>query len=61
MTRRRLTLLGATGSIGDSTLDVVTRHPDRFEVVALAAHRNAGKLLELCRRHRPRVAALHDA
>ncbi|MDE2002981.1 MAG: 1-deoxy-D-xylulose-5-phosphate reductoisomerase [Betaproteobacteria bacterium] len=61
MTRRRLTLLGATGSIGDSTLDVVARHPDRFEVVALAAHRNAGKLLELCRRHRPRVAALHDA
>ncbi len=60
MTRRRLTLLGATGSIGDSTLDVVARHPDRFEVVALAAHRNADKLLDLCRRHRPRVAALHD-
>ncbi|HMA31742.1 MAG TPA: 1-deoxy-D-xylulose-5-phosphate reductoisomerase [Casimicrobiaceae bacterium] len=58
--RRRLTLLGATGSIGDSTLDVVARHPERFEVVALAAHRNADKLLELCRRHRPRVAALYD-
>src|SRR5512144_461412 len=58
---RRLTLLGATGSIGDSTLDVVARHPDRFEVVALAAHSNAAKMRELCRRFRPRYAALCDA
>ena len=58
--RRRLTLLGATGSIGDSTLDVVARHPDRFEIVALAAHRNERKLLDLCRRFRPRFAALGD-
>ncbi|HLW13751.1 MAG TPA: 1-deoxy-D-xylulose-5-phosphate reductoisomerase [Casimicrobiaceae bacterium] len=59
--RRTLTLLGATGSIGDSALDVVARHPDRFTVAALAAHRNGAKLLALCRRFRPRVAALHDA
>jgi 1-deoxy-D-xylulose-5-phosphate reductoisomerase len=59
--RRTLTLLGATGSIGDSTLDVVARHPDRFSVGALAAHRNHAKLLTLCRRFRPRVAALVDA
>jgi 1-deoxy-D-xylulose-5-phosphate reductoisomerase len=58
--RRTLTLLGATGSIGDSTLDVVARHPDRFTVAALAAHRNDAKLLALCRRFRPRVAAMHD-
>ncbi len=60
---RRLTLLGATGSIGASTLDVVARHPDRFDVVALAAHSNADKLAELCRRFRPAYAALadHDA
>jgi 1-deoxy-D-xylulose-5-phosphate reductoisomerase len=58
--RRALTLLGATGSIGDSTLDVVARHPERFAVVALAAHRNHEKLLTLCRRFRPRVAALAD-
>jgi 1-deoxy-D-xylulose-5-phosphate reductoisomerase len=57
---RRLTLLGATGSIGDSTLDVVARHPDRFEVVALGAHSNARKLREICRRFRPRYAALAD-
>ena len=58
---RTLTLLGATGSIGDSTLDVVARHPDRFTVAALAAQRNHAKLLTLCRRFRPHVAALHDA
>ncbi len=60
MTRRRLSLLGATGSIGDSTLDVVARHPDRFEVAALAAHGQWQKLALLCRRFRPLVAALVD-
>ena len=57
----RLVLLGATGSIGDSTLDVVARHRERFEVVALAAHSNAAKLRELCRKFRPRYAALGQA
>ncbi|HET8876349.1 MAG TPA: 1-deoxy-D-xylulose-5-phosphate reductoisomerase, partial [Casimicrobiaceae bacterium] len=57
---RTLALLGATGSIGDSTLDVVARHPERFSVAALAANRNHAKLLGLCRRFRPRVAALAD-
>ena len=56
----RITLLGATGSIGDSTVDVIARHPDRFEIVALAAHSNAAKLRELCHRFRPRYAALCD-
>jgi len=57
---RRISLLGATGSIGDSTLDVIARHPDRFQVVALAAHRHWHKLADLCRRHRPHLAALLD-
>ena len=56
-----LTLLGATGSIGASTLDVVARHPERFEVIALTAHRNVDGLLQLCRRHRPRFAVMADA
>jgi len=60
MTIRRLSLLGATGSIGDSTLDVVARHPERFEVAALAAHGQWEKLALLCRRFRPSVAALVD-
>jgi 1-deoxy-D-xylulose-5-phosphate reductoisomerase len=60
MSRRHLTLLGATGSIGASTLDVVARHPERFVVTALAAHRNAGKLAALCRQFRPAYAVLLD-
>jgi len=51
-------VLGATGSIGASTLDLVARHPDRYTVVALSAHRSVDALIELCRRHRPRTAVL---
>jgi len=58
---KRLTLLGSTGSIGDSTLDVVARHPDRFSVYALTAHRNGDKLVEQCLRFRPEVAVVGDA
>lgn len=53
-----LSVLGATGSIGLSTLDVVARNPERFEVHALSAHRQVDKLAELCRRFRPRRAVL---
>ncbi len=57
---RRIALLGATGSIGASTLDVVARHPDRFEIGALSAHRNVDKLADLCATYRPRVAVIAD-
>ena len=60
MTTRSISLLGATGSIGDSTLDVVLRHPDRFAVVALAARSQWEKLAVLCRRFSPKLAALLD-
>ena len=46
---RNLTILGSTGSIGENTLDVVARHPDRFRVVALTANKGATKMLEQCR------------
>ena len=59
--RKRLTVLGATGSIGVSTLDVVARHPDRYEVFGLSAHRRVDELAQLCRRFSPRVAAVADA
>ena len=55
---RSLTLLGATGSIGASTLDVIARHPSRYRVFALTAHRAADALLALCLRHEPRYAVL---
>ncbi len=53
-----LAILGATGSIGASTLDVAARHPERYRVFALSAHASAEPLAELCRRHRPRHAVL---
>ena len=59
--RRKLTILGATGTIGVSTLDVVARHPDRFEVVALTGHTQDIRLLEQCRQFQPRYAVLLDA
>jgi 1-deoxy-D-xylulose-5-phosphate reductoisomerase len=53
-----LCVLGATGSIGASTLDVVARHAERYRVFALTAHSAADALLELCRTHKPRYAVL---
>ena len=53
-----LAVLGATGSIGTSTLDVAARHPDRYRLFALTAHSSADALLALCRTHRPRYAVL---
>src|SRR5512144_2125823 len=57
---KRLAILGSTGSIGVQALDVVARTEGRFEVVALAAARNAERLVEQVRRFRPRVVALAD-
>ena len=53
-----LAILGATGSIGASTLDVVARHPGRYRVFALTANGSSEQLAELCARHRPRYAVL---
>ena len=53
-------VLGSTGSVGDSTLDVLARNPDRFHLVALGAHRNAAKLAQQILRWRPAYAALAD-
>src|SRR5207244_1633856 len=54
-------ILGSTGSVGANTLDVVERHPGRFEVVALTAGRNDTLLLAQCKAHRPRHAVMADA
>ena len=56
-----ITILGSTGSIGVSTLDVVARHPERFRVVALTANRSVETLAEQCIRFRPDYAVLADA
>jgi 1-deoxy-D-xylulose-5-phosphate reductoisomerase len=54
-------VLGSTGTIGENTLDVISRHPDRFRVVALGAQRNHAKLLAQCQMYRPAYAAMADA
>ena len=59
--RQRLAVLGSTGSIGVSTLDVVARHPDRFEVHGLSAHSRIDDLAAQCRRFLPSVAVVPDA
>lgn len=57
---KSIAVLGATGSIGASTLDVVARHPDRFRVSALAAHRSVDALTALCAKFRPELAVIAD-
>ncbi len=57
---RKLTVLGSTGSIGVSTLDVVARHLDRYEIVALSANRRIDMLFEQCMQFRPKFAVVAD-
>jgi len=59
--RQRVCILGATGSVGTNTLDVISRHPERFEVFALTAHSRVDELFDQCVRWRPRFAALGEA
>jgi len=58
---QNITVLGSTGSIGVSTLDVIRRHPDRYRAFALCAHAQGDKLFEQCLEFRPRYAVLRDA
>jgi 1-deoxy-D-xylulose-5-phosphate reductoisomerase len=58
---QRITLLGATGSIGDSTLDVLRQQKSRFEVFALTANRSVAKMQTLCLEWQPRYAVMADA
>ena len=57
---RKVAILGATGSIGASALDVIARHPDRFQANVLTAHRNVDALVALCVRFRPQLAIVAD-
>jgi 1-deoxy-D-xylulose-5-phosphate reductoisomerase len=58
---QRITILGATGSIGVSTLDVIARHPDRYSVYALSAHGRVQELAAQCQQFRPRRAVVGSA
>lgn len=59
-TIRQITILGSTGSIGESTLDVIARHPDRFQAFALTANHSVEKMLAQCQRFQPRFAVMLD-
>jgi 1-deoxy-D-xylulose-5-phosphate reductoisomerase len=61
MTRQRVCVLGSTGSIGVNTLDVLARHPDRYEVVALSAMSRVDELLAQCLQWRPRFAVMPES
>ena len=56
--KQRLSILGSTGSVGSNTLDVVARHPDRYEVFALSAATQVDRMLEQCARFKPRYAVM---
>ena len=58
---QKITILGSTGSIGVSTLDVIARHPNHYSVFALSAHSRVNELAEQCRIFRPRYAVMPDA
>jgi len=58
---KRITILGATGSIGQSTLDIVALHPDRYEIFALTANTSDRKMESVCRRFKPRFAVMGNA
>ncbi|MEC8851481.1 MAG: 1-deoxy-D-xylulose-5-phosphate reductoisomerase, partial [Pseudomonadota bacterium] len=60
-TPRRVSLLGATGSVGQSTLDLIARQPDAFDVIALTAHRDVAGLAAAARQFSPEVVAIADA
>lgn len=56
-----ITILGATGSIGESTLDVIARHPDKYSIFALTGNQQIEKLAAQCQRHRAQFAVVNDA
>jgi len=58
--KTQVAVLGATGSIGTSTLDVLSRHPERFDLFALGASRSVDAMESLCRTHRPQFAVMAD-
>ena len=58
MTLKQVTILGATGSIGQQTLAVMDLHPGEFQAYALCAHQNVDRLYHLCVKHQPRYAVM---
>lgn len=60
MSPRGIVILGSTGSVGCSTLNVISQHPDRFRVIALSGHHNVELLARQCAEHQPDIAVVAD-
>tara|TARA_Y100001936_G_scaffold243745_1_gene283067 strand:+ start:1487 stop:2689 length:1203 start_codon:yes stop_codon:yes gene_type:complete len=60
MAARKITILGSTGSVGINTLDVVSRYPNRYQIIALTANKSTDKMLEQCRIFHPDYAVMRD-
>ena len=58
---KSIALFGATGSIGSSTLDVISHYPERYEVFALTANSRIDELVQLCKRFKPKIALVADS
>ena len=56
--KQTISILGSTGSIGQSTLDVIARHPEKFEIHALTANQDVARMLEQCKRFKPRLVVM---
>ena len=59
--RKKITIFGSTGSIGQSTLDVIKNHPDKYEIVGLSADKNYKVMLEQVDQFRPKIISLSDS
>ena len=58
--KKKITIFGSTGSIGQSTLDIIENHPDKYEVVGLSANKNYKKLYEQIEIFKPKIVSIAD-
>ena len=58
--KKKITIFGSTGSIGQSTLDIIKHNPDKYEVIALTANKNYLRLLEQAKLFKPKIVSIND-
>ena len=58
--KKKVTIFGSTGSIGESTLDIINNHPDKYEVIGLCANSNYEKLLLQVKRFKPKIVSIRN-
>ena len=58
--KKKITIFGSTGSIGESTLDIINHHPEKYEVIGLTINNNYKKLLEQVIKFQPKIVSIND-